>query len=185
MRVSRVQFIAAAAAILVLSPGPAAEAGSSHERAEAHAEAKSIVDVTLAANAAGPFEGKLSTLIAALQAADPSVLEALSGNGQFTVFAPTNEAFEALGLDAENISKEFSQEALTEILLFHVAEGRRDASEVTGSEKIQTLQGGSLSVSGASLGDVAGRKANIVVTDIMAANGIIHVIDAVVLPTKS
>jgi uncharacterized surface protein with fasciclin (FAS1) repeats len=127
----------------------------------------------------------LSTLITALKAADPSVLETLSGKEQFTVFAPTNEAFAALGLNAENIAEKFSQEALTNILLLHVAEGRRDAKSVTSAKEIRTLQGGTLSVDGAVLGDLAGRKANIVITDIEADNGIIHLIDAVVLPAKS
>lgn len=151
--------------------------------AEAKRGGDTIVDVALAANGpGGPFEGQLSTLIAALQAADPSVLETLSGNGQFTVFAPTDDAFANLGLNAGNIGGAFSQQALTEILLYHVARGHRAASDVTSASQIRTLQGGFLSVSGDQLGDLVGRSATIVVTDIGASNGIIHVINEVVLP---
>lgn len=142
-----------------------------------------IVDVALAANGpGGAFEGQLSTLIAALQAADPAVISTLSGNGQFTVFAPTDAAFEALGLNAGNIGGAFSTSTLTDILLYHVARGHRDASSVTSASRIRTLQGGFLMVNGATLEDAVGRSANIIVTDIPAANGIIHVLDQVVLP---
>lgn len=142
-----------------------------------------IVDVALAANGpGGAFEGQLSTLIAALQAADPAVLSTLSGNGQHTVFAPTDAAFEALGLNAGNIGGAFSTQTLTDILLYHVANGRRDAADVTSSKQIRTLYKDFLYVSGAVLTDKVGRSANIIVTDIPASNGIIHVIDQVVLP---
>ncbi|MDH3214803.1 MAG: fasciclin domain-containing protein [Candidatus Krumholzibacteria bacterium] len=174
MRVSRMQSIIALVLVAAVMVTSGVEAGPKGD---------TIVDVALAANApGGPFAGQLSTLIAALQAADPSVLSTLSGNGQFTVFAPTDQAFANLGLNAGNIAGTFPQETLTQILLYHVARGRRAAADVTSSSQIRTLQRGFLSVSGASLGDLVGRTANIVVTDIEAANGIIHVIDEVVLP---
>ena len=138
----------------------------------------SIVDVAIAANAE---TGEFSTLIAALLAADPQVLRTLGGNGQFTVFAPTDAAFAALGLNAGNIGS-LPQDALTQILLYHVARGRRDSGSVLGSSRIRTLQGGFLLQSGGSLTDNLGRTSNIIITDVEAANGIIHAIDAVVLP---
>ena len=145
-----------------------------------------IVDVALAANAeGGPFEGVFDTLIAALLAADPAVLATLSGNGQHTVFAPTDDAFAALGLNPDNIG-DLPQEALTQILLYHVAPGRRYAEDVIYSERIRTLYGrgqmGLLDQYDGVLTDNLGREANIIVTDVEAANGIIHAIDAVVLP---
>jgi uncharacterized surface protein with fasciclin (FAS1) repeats len=140
-----------------------------------------LVDVAIAVNTEGPFAGQFDTLIAAVLAADPAVLATLSGNGQFTVFAPTDAAFAALGLNDENIS-DFDQDALTQILLYHVARGRRDSSAVLGSSRIRTLQRGFLFQSGGVLTDNLGREANIIVTDVPAANGIIHAIDAVVLP---
>jgi len=105
----------------------------------------------------------------------------LSGNGQFTVFGPTDDAFSNLGLDSGSIGT-VPQNVLTDILLYHVARGRRDAADVTSSSQVRTLYGEFIKVSGAQLTDTQGRTANIIVTDVEAANGIIHVIDEVVLP---
>jgi uncharacterized surface protein with fasciclin (FAS1) repeats len=140
-----------------------------------------IVDVAIAINSDGPFAGQFDTLIAAVLAADPAVLRTLSGNGQFTVFAPTDDAFAALGLDETNIGT-LDQGFLTDVLLYHVARGRRDAGQVLASDRIRMLKGGFLLQNGGVLTDNLGREANIIVTDVPAANGIIHAIDAVVLP---
>ena len=140
-----------------------------------------IVDVAIAVNTEGPFAGQFDTLIAALLAADPAVIATLSGNGQYTVFAPTDGAFANLGLNAGNIG-DLDQGALTNILLYHVARGRRDSGAVVSSSRIRTLYPGFLFQSGGVLTDNLGRTANIIVTDVQAANGIIHAIDAVVLP---
>lgn len=137
-----------------------------------------LVDVAIAVNAE---TGEFSTLIAAVLAADPAVLATLSGNGQFTVFAPTDAAFAKLGLDADNIGN-LDQGFLTQVLLYHVARGRRNSSAVLGSSRIRTLQGGFLFQSGGVLTDNLGRDANIILTDVPAANGLIHAIDTVVLP---
>lgn len=141
----------------------------------------SIVDVALAVNAAS---GEFSILIAALQAADPAVLATLDGNGQFTVFAPTDAAFVALlgelGVSAEDLLAD--RALVTQVLLYHVARGRRDSSQVLASERIRTLQRGFLYQDGGVLTDNNGRTANIIATDVPAANGIIHIIDRVVLP---
>lgn len=142
---------------------------------------QSIVDVAIAVNSEGPFAGQFDTLIAAVLAADPAVLATLSGNGQFTVFAPTDAAFAALGLNENNIG-DLDQSALTNILLYHVARGRRNSNAVLGSSRIRTLYPAFLLQSGGILTDNLGRSANIIVPDVQAANGIIHVIDAVVLP---
>ncbi|MBN1248485.1 MAG: fasciclin domain-containing protein [Anaerolineae bacterium] len=137
-----------------------------------------LVDVALAANAS---TGEFSTLIAAVLAADPAVFETLNGNGQLTVFAPTDAAFAKLGLDASNVGS-LDQATLTQILLYHVVRGRRNSNAILGSSRIRTLQGGFLRQSGGVLTDNQGRTSNIIATDVAAANGLIHVIDAVVLP---
>jgi uncharacterized surface protein with fasciclin (FAS1) repeats len=140
-----------------------------------------IVDVALAYNAK---YGEFSKLIAALQAADPAVIKTLSGNGQFTVFAPTDAAFDSL-LQELNISEAdllSDQALLTQVLLYHVARGNRDSAEVLGSSRIRTLQGGFLFQSGGVLTDANGRTSNIIAVDFKASNGVIHVIDRVVLP---
>jgi uncharacterized surface protein with fasciclin (FAS1) repeats len=141
-----------------------------------------IVDVAIAVNSAGPYAGQFDTLIAAVLAADPAVLNTLNGNGQFTVFAPTDAAFAALGLNETNIGTALSQEDLTNILLYHVARGRRYAEDVVASDRIRTLYKGFLFQNGGVLTDNLDGDANIIVTDVEAANGIIHAIDAVVLP---
>jgi uncharacterized surface protein with fasciclin (FAS1) repeats len=118
-------------------------------------------------------------------AADPAVLATLAGNGQHTVFAPTDDAFADLGLNEGNIGTALSQDALTQILLYHVAPGRRYAEDVLDSDRIRTLYKGKegfLFQEGGVLTDNLSRDASIIVTDVEAANGIIHAIDAVVLP---
>lgn len=140
-----------------------------------------IVEVATAVNSEGPFAGAFDTLIAAVLAADPAVLETLSGNGQFTVFAPTDDAFAALGLNPDTVG-DLPQDVLTEVLLYHVARGRRYAEDVLASDRIRTLYRGFLFQDDGVLTDNLGREANIIVTDVEAANGIIHAIDAVVLP---
>lgn len=141
----------------------------------------SLVDVAVAVNSSGPFAGQFDTLIAAVVAADPGVLATLSGNGQLTVFAPTDEAFAALNLDATNIGS-LDKEVLTDILLYHVAHGRRYANSVLDSSRIRMLDGGFVFQSGGVLSDNLGRESAIIVTDVEAANGIIHAIDQVLLP---
>ncbi|MFW5941995.1 MAG: fasciclin domain-containing protein [Chloroflexota bacterium] len=141
-----------------------------------------IVDVAIEVNSEGPFAGQFDTLIAAVLAADPAVVNTLSGNGQYTVFAPTDDAFADLGLYPSNIGTALDQGTLTEILLYHVTHGRRNSNAVLGSQQINTLQGSFLYQDSGVLTDQLGREANIIVTDVKAGNGLIHAIDAVVLP---
>ncbi len=142
-----------------------------------------LVQVALAVNGEGsPYEGQFDTLIAAVLAADPVVVETLTGRGQFTVFAPTDDAFALVGLTPANVGT-LDQDTLTEILLYHVARGRRDAGDVTTSDRIRSLQGTFFFPnSSATITDAVGREANIIVTDVPASNGSIHAIDAVILP---
>lgn len=140
------------------------------------AEAPTVVDVALAVNGE---TGEFSTLIAAVVAVD--LVDALSARGQRTVFAPTDAAFAELGLNAGNIAGALDRETLTEILLYHVAPGRRAAQSVVNARQIRMLNGGFNDIwvdeTGAYIGG-----AQIVQTDVEAINGIIHVIDAVLLP---
>jgi len=144
---------------------------------------ENIVQVALAVNGPGsPYEGQFDTLIAAVLAADPAVVETLTGNGQFTVFAPTDDAFATLGLDAGNVGA-LPQDLLTQILLYHVAKGRRDSGDVVTSDRIRGLQGTFFFPNqSTTITDALGRQANIIVPDVQASNGIIHAIDAVILP---
>lgn len=139
------------------------------------APAPNIVDVALAVNA---DTGEFSTLIAALVAAD--LVDTLSSRGQYTVFAPTDEAFADIGLDADNIG-DVPVEDLTDILLFHVARGRRDSTDILGSERVRMLNRGftfpSIVEDEPFIDD-----APILMPDVEATNGIIHVIGGVLLP---
>lgn len=174
---NRKSFIAAAAAVLVsfgLAAGHQAEANPKPT-------GNTLVDVAIAVNASGPFAGQFDTLITAVLAADEAVLKRLSAKRQSTVFAPTDGAFAALGLDPSNIGS-LDQDVLTQILLYHVVNGRRDSNDVIGSTQLRTLQGGFLQQSTGILTDNLDRTATIIVTDVPASNGIIHAIDAVVLP---
>ena len=151
---------------------------------QAQQEQGTIVDIVLATNAE---TGEFSILIAALQAADPAVLERLGKKGPFTVFAPTDAAFQALltelGVTAEQLLSD--RALLTQVLTYHVARGDIDSVEVLKRKTINTLQGGFLYQEDGILTDASCRSSNIVTTDIQASNGVIHVIDRVVLPPSS
>ncbi|HMB68870.1 MAG TPA: fasciclin domain-containing protein [bacterium] len=150
--------------------------------APASSSAGNLAETAAAANSSGPYAGSFDTLLAAVGAADPAVLAKLSSPGQLTVFAPTDDAFAAAGVDAANVATAFSRADLTKILLYHVANGRQNSKAVTSKKQIRTLAGMSLSVNGAVLTDELGRDSNIIVTDVEADNGVIHAIDSVLLP---
>lgn len=133
------------------------------------AHAKDIVDTAVAA-------GNFKTLATALQAA--GLVDTLKGKGPFTVFAPTDEAFAKVpkaDLDALLADKA----KLTAVLTYHVVPGKVMAADVKAG-KVKTVQGSELTVS--TMGGVKVDAANVVTTDIVADNGVIHVIDSVVMP---
>jgi uncharacterized surface protein with fasciclin (FAS1) repeats len=134
-----------------------------------------IVETALAVNAA---TGEFSTLIAALGSA--GLVDALNGKGQYTVFAPTDAAFAALGLDATNIGS-LDTATLTNILLYHVANGNRQSQSVVNAKQIRMLNKGFVSVSSNADG-VFVNSSKIIGVDVIASNGVIHIIDAVLLP---
>ncbi len=138
--------------------------------------AKDIVDTAVGA-------GTFKTLAAALGAAD--LVSTLKGEGPFTVFAPTDEAFAKLPAGTvESLLEPQNRDKLKEILLLHVVPGKVLAKDVVGLTEATTAGGGTLSIStdgGVKVGTASG-KANVVKTDINAKNGVIHVIDSVILP---
>lgn len=140
------------------------------------APAKDIVDTAVAA-------GSFKTLAAALAAAD--LVSTLKGDGPFTVFAPTDEAFAKLPAGTvEALLEPQNRDKLKEILLLHVVPGKVLAKDVVGLSEATSAGGGKLAIStdgGVTVG-TASRKANVVKTDIGAKNGVIHVIDSVILP---
>ena len=134
-------------------------------------ETRSIVDIAVE-------DGRFTTLVAALQAA--GLADTLAGEGPFTVFAPTDDAFAALPTGTvEALLNDVPQ--LADILLYHVVDGRTMASDVIGLDMAQTLQGESVDF--ALEGEIVKiGEVQIIITDIEAANGVIHVIDGVLLP---
>jgi len=124
--------------------------------------------------------GDFGTLTAALQAA--GLVETLKGEGPFTVFAPTDEAFAKLPAGTlDHLLRPENRDELVAILTYHVVPGAVTAQQVVGLDEAATVNGASVNVSvmGAR---VMVDNANVVATDIMATNGVIHVIDEVILP---
>lgn len=114
----------------------------------------------------------------------------LNGRRQYTVFAPTNDAFtallEALGLSAEELLSEENRELVTQVLLYHVAPGNRESGDVVESDQIKTLQKSFIKVKSEGekffVGNEENGFAELIDVDVKASNGVIHVIDAVMLP---
>ena len=144
------------------------------------ASSPSIVETAIAVNGSGPYAGAFDTLIC-LVANNPDVLATLSEKGQYTVFAPTDAAFALIGVDSTNCAAAASTPAVTNILLYHVAKGRRDAADVTSSSQIRMLSGSFTRVSAAG-GSYFVNDSRIIATDVFASNGVIHAIDKVLLP---
>ena len=177
---SPIALASAAAAALAFSVAPAAPAApvgeptrlAHHEDGHGHG-AKDLVGT---AQEAGDF----STLLAAAAAA--GLVETLQGEGPYTLLAPTDEAFAALpeGTVAELLKPENKQQ-LTDVLLYHVVDGEVPAEDVMGMQEFTTLQGGTVRVS--TQGEtVMLNDATVTTADVMASNGVIHVIDTVLLP---
>ncbi|MEZ4729521.1 MAG: fasciclin domain-containing protein [Caldilineaceae bacterium] len=163
-------------AVIMPPMGEAAAEGDAEAAAEGDAmtEEAATMDIVDTAVAAGDF----STLVAAVEAA--GLVDTLKGEGPFTVFAPTDEAFAAIPRKPWMPSADPSGD-LTQILLYHVIEGQVMAADVTDGLEAATLQGAPVTFTVAD-GSVMINEANIVATDIVASNGVIHVIDAVILP---
>jgi uncharacterized surface protein with fasciclin (FAS1) repeats len=137
------------------------------------AQNKDIVDTAVS-------NGSFKTLAAALQAA--GLVETLKGDGPFTVFAPTDEAFAKLPAGTvENLLKPENREKLKAVLTYHVVPGKVTAAQVTKLKSAKTVQGSEVTIT-ASGGKVKVDDATVVKADVMASNGVIHVIDTVILP---
>ncbi|MDX2117591.1 MAG: fasciclin domain-containing protein [Planctomycetota bacterium] len=135
---------------------------------------KDIVDTAVAA-------GKFNTLAAALKAA--GLVDTLKGKGPFTVFAPTDEAFAKLGTATlESLLKPENKAKLTSILTYHVVAGEVKAADVVKLSNATTVNGQRVDIK-AKDGKVSVDGANVIATDVAATNGVIHVIDTVILPS--
>jgi uncharacterized surface protein with fasciclin (FAS1) repeats len=157
--------IATLAAVAVLVPFSAAP--------RVQAQTKDIVDTAVAA-------GSFKTLAAALEAA--GLVETLKGKGPFTVFAPTDAAFAKLPAGTvEDLLKPENKQKLTQVLTYHVVPGKVMAADVVKLKDAKTVNGKSVQIKVAG-GTVMVDGATVTKTDIGASNGVIHVIDSVILP---
>jgi len=143
-------------------------------------QAKTIVEIA-------SEDARFSTLVAAVGAA--GLADALSGPGPFTVFAPTNDAFAALPAGTvENLLKPENKQALTDVLLYHVDDRKLTAAGIPAGSNyfkpLLTSQRICITNSGTAvtIADGSGDVATVIIADIMADNGVIHVIDKVLLP---
>ena len=131
-----------------------------------------IVDTAVAA-------GSFGTLVAAVQAA--GLVDTLKGEGPFTVFAPTDEAFAALPKGTvESLLQPENKDQLVSILTSHVVPGKVMSTDLSDGMTATTVQGSDVTIG--TTGGVTVNGANVVAADVAASNGVIHVIDAVILP---
>lgn len=140
-----------------------------HEKAD-QSNKSDIVDTAISA-------GKFNTLVKAVQAAD--LVDTLKGDGPYTVFAPTDEAFAKI--PEGDLNKLLAnKEMLIQVLTYHVVPGKVMASEVSNLSSAETVQGQEITISTSE--GVKVDNANVIATDIETSNGVIHVIDTVIMP---
>jgi len=141
--------------------------------ASVHEVEADIVDLAVATDF-------LSTLVAAVKAGD--LVDVLKGDGPFTVFAPTNEAFAKLPAGTvENLLKPENKAQLVAVLTYHVVPGKILSTDLKNGQKAKTVQGSEITVTMKD-GNVMINNATVTAADIMADNGVVHVIDTVILP---
>ncbi|WP_244615385.1 fasciclin domain-containing protein [Hoeflea sp. EC-HK425] len=139
--------------------------------AGSHSDKKDIVDTAVEA-------GSFQTLVAAVQAA--GLVDTLKGDGPFTVFAPTDEAFAALGMTVDDLLKPENKDKLVAVLTYHVVPGKVMSTDLVDDSTPATVQGSMVTIdldNGAMVND-----AKVVTADIDTSNGVIHVIDKVLVP---
>uniref|UniRef100_UPI0012AEC1C5 fasciclin domain-containing protein n=1 Tax=Marinicella rhabdoformis TaxID=2580566 RepID=UPI0012AEC1C5 len=125
-----------------------------------------------------------NTLVAAVKAAD--LVDTLKGDGPFTVFAPTDEAFAKLPEGTiESLLKPENKDQLAAILTYHVVLGKVKAKDVVKLSSASTVQGSDVAIMVKDGGVVLNNSSNVVKTDIKTSNGIIHVIDTVIMPSAN
>ena len=152
----------------------AAQATAGHHAKEA--KSQDIVETAVAA-------GQFNTLAAALEAA--GLVDTLKGDGPFTVFAPTDAAFAKLPEGTvESLLKPENRDQLVAILTYHVVAGKVKAADVVKLKEAKTVNGQDVAITVADNG-VQINNANVIKTDIGASNGVIHVIDTVIIPASS
>jgi len=154
---------------------PAKPEAKQEEREKDEPKAKDIVEVAV--------EAKFNTLVDLVKAAD--LVETLKGKGPFTVFAPTDEAFAKLGKETlEDLKKPANKEKLAAILKYHVVSGKVMAADVLkmDGKTAKTVEGGEIKIAVKDGKVTLDGNSNVTKTDVAASNGVIHVIDTVLMP---
>lgn len=188
MRTGKMILVAAASVLLLAACGGDSDetepANAVPSPAETMAPADGMASDTIADVVAG--DPQFSTLLTAVDEA--GLVETLSGPGRFTVFAPTDDAFAALpDGTVETLLKPANRDQLASILTYHVLPTEVMAADVTAGE-VTTVNGTPFTVStddGVELTDATGNRISVVQTDIQASNGVIHVIDGVLIPAEA
>jgi uncharacterized surface protein with fasciclin (FAS1) repeats len=173
------------ASVLAVAVGVAACGGGDDTTDSATATDENVdATVTAQENVVALAQGTpdLSTLVEAVSAA--GLVGTLEEPGPYTVFAPTNDAFEALGGTLDTLLEPKNKAELTDVLNYHVVPGELTSSELSDGQRLKTVQGGSLRVEVAD-GEVTVNGAKVTTPDVTASNGVVHVIDGVLNPAQS
>jgi len=176
----KLTHIAVIAALAVASLGVVACGSSDSETTTSTAATTTMGDETIAAVASGNAD--LSTLVAALTAAD--LVTTLEGTGPYTVFAPTDAAFADIQSTVDTLLEPDNKTDLQQVLTYHVVPGTYTAADLTDGQKLKTVEGQDLTVS-ITDGVVKVNDATVEATDITASNGVVHVINKVLVPPAS
>jgi uncharacterized surface protein with fasciclin (FAS1) repeats len=176
----KLSHIAVIAALAVASLGVVACGSSDSETTTSTAATTTMGDETIAAVASGNAD--LSTLVAALTAAD--LVTTLEGTGPYTVFAPTDAAFADIQSTVDTLLEPDNKTDLQQVLTYHVVPGTYTAADLTDGQKLKTVEGQDLTVS-ITDGVVKVNDATVEATDITASNGVVHVINKVLVPPTS
>jgi uncharacterized surface protein with fasciclin (FAS1) repeats len=170
-------IVVISALVVVAAPIAFADCGKDHDH-KAHEGAKAMDDIVDTAVKAGSF-GTLATALT-----EAGLVEALKGEGPFTVFAPTDDAFAKLPEGTvESLLKPENRDQLVAVLTYHVVPGSVQAKKVVELDAAETLNGQRVDIKVAD-GTVMVDGAKVIKADVMASNGVIHVIDKVILPTS-
>ena len=179
MKTRLIAFMAIIALLVAACSSSDEEAATTTTEAPTETTAAEMTEDTVVDVA---ISNDFTTLVAAVQAA--GLVETLQGEGPFTVFAPTDEAFAALP-EGTLDSLLADPAALAEILTYHVVSGKVLAADVVGLDSATTVQVDDISIEVVDGGVVLNGSSNVIATDVEASNGVVHVIDSVILPPAS
>lgn len=167
------------ASILAISAFALAACGSSNDETTSSATTAAPATASETIVAAAAATPDLSTLVSALKAAD--LVSTLEGKGPFTVFAPTNQAFSDIQPTVDKLLEPANKDELTKVLTYHVVPGTYTSADLKDGQKLKTVEGQDLTVS-IKGGTVKVNDATVEKADIETSNGVVHIIDGVLVP---